>query len=210
MSIEYLNHALKVDGLTPTKKLILILLANYCDENGSCYPSYKHIAKMIGLKDTKGIIKTIKEFESLGFLKIEKRLKEDGSYTSNRYHLLLGRGTETTRVEVVQPHNTKTNTKTLYSSSVTEQYFEKFWKIYPRKVAKKAAFKVFTKIDEKHYSKIIHGAKSFAEDNLTTDLKFVPHPSTWLYQERYMDWFEVDENGYALKPKKTKLNNLAG
>ena len=45
MSIEFLNHALRVEGLPPTKKLILVILGNYADENGSCYPSYKHIAK---------------------------------------------------------------------------------------------------------------------------------------------------------------------
>ena len=34
MSIECLNQALKIEfeGQTPTKRLILILLANYCDE----------------------------------------------------------------------------------------------------------------------------------------------------------------------------------
>ena len=66
MSIECLNQALKIKGLTPTKKFILVLLANYSDERGSCYPSYRHIADTIGLKDTKGVQKAIKEFEELG------------------------------------------------------------------------------------------------------------------------------------------------
>ena len=137
MSIEFLNHALRVEGLPPTKKLILVILGNYADENGSCYPSYKHIAKMIGLQDTKGIVKTIKEFEKLGFLRIENRKLPNGSNTSNRYHLLLGRGVDTPRVEVVQPLNTKDNTKDIYTES-----FEKFWKIYPRKIGKKDGLKI--------------------------------------------------------------------
>jgi hypothetical protein len=205
MSIEFLNHALRVEGLPPTKKLILVILGNYADENGSCYPSYKHIAKMIGLQDTKGIVKTIKEFEKLGFLRIENRKLPNGSNTSNRYHLLLGRGVDTPRVEVVQPLNTKDNTKDIYTES-----FEKFWKIYPRKIGKKMASKSFSKFDEKHYPKIIFGAERFAEENLTTEEKYIPHPTTWLNQERYMDWFETDENGYVIKPKKKNLNNLAG
>tara|TARA_Y100001951_G_C11286801_1_gene269270 strand:+ start:1218 stop:1835 length:618 start_codon:yes stop_codon:yes gene_type:complete len=205
MSIEYLNHALRIEGLPPTKKLILVILGNYADENGSCYPSYKHIAKMIGLQDTKGIVKTIKEFEKLGFLRIEKRKLANGSYTSNRYHLLIGRGVATSRVEVVRPTNTKENTKDIYSDM-----FEKFWKIYPRKVAKKTASKSFGKIDEKHYKKVLYGASCFAKEKEGTDEQYIPHATTWLNQERYMDWFETDENGYAVKPKKKNLNNLAG
>ena len=77
MSIECLNQALKITGLTPTKKFILVLLANYADEKGTCYPSYKLIAKSIGLKTHKGVQKTIKEFEQLGYLKIEHRFLEN-------------------------------------------------------------------------------------------------------------------------------------
>ena len=68
MSIEALNKALNIqfENQTPTKRLILILLANYCDERNSCYPSYKHIAKLAGLKDTKHIATIIKECEQLG------------------------------------------------------------------------------------------------------------------------------------------------
>ena len=71
MSIEMLNRALNVDGLTPTRKFILVLLGNYADENGQCYPSHRHIANKIGLKDTKGIQQTIKLFEQMGYLQIQ-------------------------------------------------------------------------------------------------------------------------------------------
>ena len=72
MSIEMMNSAWNTDDLTPTKKLILLLLGSYADENHQCYPSHKHIAKKIGLKDTKGIQKTIKEFEQLGYLGLKE------------------------------------------------------------------------------------------------------------------------------------------
>jgi hypothetical protein len=164
MSIEYLNHALRTDGLTPTKKLILVILANYADQNGSCFPSYKHIAKMVGLKDQKGIIKVIKEFESLGLLRIEKRKLDNGSYTSNKYHLLMGRGSDTTRVVVQTPDNTKEDTKEIY-----DQIFEKFWKVYPRKVAKKQAAKIFKKIQQKDHKNLLKGVLLFSEEKKNTD-----------------------------------------
>ena len=65
MSIECLNKAINLQfkTQTPTKRLILILLANYCDEKNSCFPSYAHIGKLAGLKDVKHIANIIKEFE---------------------------------------------------------------------------------------------------------------------------------------------------
>jgi len=92
MSIECLNKAIKVDGLTPTKKLVLILLANYADENKSCYPSYSHIAKLVGLKDTKNIKRIIDELVERGLLRKENRIKEDGGNTSNKYYITIGGG----------------------------------------------------------------------------------------------------------------------
>ena len=208
MSIEYLNHELKTEGLTPTKKLILVLLGNYADENGTCYPSYNHIAKIVGLKDTKGIQKTIKEFEELGYLQIEHRKTVNGGYTSNRYHMKLGmgvetpRGVDTLRVGVSEPSNTKDDTKTI-SKNINDEYFKEFWKEYPRKIGKFQAKKSFGKFDEKNYSKIIYATKVFANENEATEEKFIPHPTTWLNQQRYLD--------YINKPIKNKtLNNLAG
>jgi len=208
MSIEYLNYALKTNDLTPTKKLILVILGNYADEKGTCYPSYGHIAKIIGLKDTKGIQKTIKEFEELGYIKIEHRKTVNGGYTSNRYHLLLGMGVstpsgvQTRREGVSEPSNTKDDTKTITKSS-KNIFFEEFWKEYPRRVGKSQALKSFMKFNEKNQSKIIYATKVFAKENEATEQKFIPHPTTWLNQQRYLD--------YINKPIKDKtLNNLAG
>jgi hypothetical protein len=214
MSIECLNQALKIEGLTPTKKLILVLLANYADEKGTCYPSYKHIAKIVGLKTVKGIQKAIKEFEELGLLKIEHRILENGSYTSNKYHLMLGGFLkDPTPIKVpslgsLETNNTKDNTKTI---NVNLDIFEEFWKIYPRKVGKKSALKIFYKYNEKNYKKIIFGAKCFAKENIENDIKYIPHPTTWLNQERWVDYFETDKHGNVIQPKQIKkISNLAG
>lgn len=208
MSIEHLNHALKTEGLTPTKKLILVILGNYADERGTCYPSYGHIAKIIGLKDTKGIQKTIKEFEELGYLRIEHRKTNNGGYTSNRYHMKLGMGVETPsgvetlRVGVSEPSNTKDDTKTNININ-NENVFNEFWKLYPRKVGKFQAKKSFLKLDKEEHQKIIYATKVFAKENEATEEKFIPHATTWLNQQRFRD--------YINKPIKDKtLNNLAG
>ena len=121
MSVQMSHAGWQITGLTPTKKIILLLLCNYADENNQCYPSHRHIADKVGLKDTKGVQRTIKEFEELGLLSIEHRKTANGGFTSNRYTLLLPMGANTTRVvktvsdTVVEPDNTKEDTKTLYT-----------------------------------------------------------------------------------------------
>ena len=115
----------------------------------------------------------------------------------------MGRGPNTTRVVVQTPDNTKEDTKEIY-----DQIFEKFWKVYPRKVAKKQAAKIFKKIQEKDHKNLLKGVLLFSEEKKNTDIQFIPHPSTWLNQERWMDYLDKDNS--VLKFGKNKLNKLAG
>ena len=206
MSIEYLNHALKVNGLTPTKKFILVILANYADENGSCYPSYRHIAGLIGLKSFKGVQKAIKEFEELGYLTIEHRKLDNGGNTSNRYHLKIGgmvsgnhRVPADGKLGVLKTTNTKEDNKE------REYMFDLFWNFYPRKINKAQARKIFLK-NAKNMKQVVYAAKRFAEENRSSDLKYIPHPTTWLNQERWNDYLENDTEVHRTK----SINNLAG
>lgn len=205
MSIECLNKALKIKGLSPTKKLILVLLANYADEKGSCYPSLKHIAEIIGLKTTKTIRTAIQEFESLGYLKIEYRKLENGGNTSNKYHLKLDTVfnnpkviEDTTLLSSVTP-NTKDNTKNIYTKD-----FEDFWNKYPRKISKKSAFNSYKKALKQEKPEYINlCALRFAESCKAKNIEeqYIPHASTWLNQERWTD---------VIITKIKTLNNLAG
>jgi len=189
MSIEMMNSAWNTEGLSPTKKLILLLLGSYADENNQCYPSHRHIADKIGLKDTKGVGQTIREFESMGLLRIEHRKKGDGGYTSNKYTLLLPlgvstpRGLKTSRDGVSAPNNTKEDTKTLYY----KKHFDDFWKLYPRKVAKKDAFTAFCKINKKDMGKVLEQVAEYSKLAKHTEIQFIPHPRKWIHHERWND-----------------------
>jgi hypothetical protein len=212
MSIECLNKALKIQfkGQTPTKRLILILLANYCDDLNSCYPSYSHIAKLAGLKDPKHIARIVKEFEELGLLRIENRYKKDGGNTSNRYFLTLKQevidpmGLQTPTPPVLDtptplvstPPNTKEETK-----DDTKEYmydFKKFWSLYPRKENKHQAETKY-KLTVKKYDqeKLMQMLERYLNDIEVKkmDKKFIPHCSTWLNQKRYLDFedYEMQE-----------------
>ena len=209
MSIECLNKALKIQfkGQTPTKRLILILLANYCDDLNSCYPSYSHIAKLAGLKDPKHIARIVKEFEELGLLRIEKRYKKDGGNTSNRYFLTLKQEVidpmglqtptppvlDTPTLGVSTPPNTKEETK-----DDTKEYmydFKNFWSLYPRK-EKKALAETRYKLIIKKYDqdKLVEMLNRFLNEIQVKniDKKYIPHCSTWLSQKRYLDFEEYE------------------
>ena len=224
MSIECLNKALKIqfEGQTPTKRLILILLANYCDDENSCYPSYSHIAKLAGLKDPKHIARIVKEFEALGLLKIQTRYKADGGNTSNRYFLTLksentnpmGLQTptppvlDTPTLRVSTPPNTKDKTK-----DDTKEYkydFKNFWSIYPRK-EKKALAETRYKLVIKKYDqdKLVEMLNRFLNEIQVKqmDKKYIPHCSTWLSQKRYLDFEEYEMQEVA--PIKSILDDTS-
>tara|TARA_Y100000004_G_scaffold134134_1_gene151650 strand:+ start:19288 stop:19917 length:630 start_codon:yes stop_codon:yes gene_type:complete len=194
MSVQMSHAGWQITGLTPTKKIILLLLCNYADENNQCYPSHRHIADKVGLKDTKGVQRTIKEFEELGLLSIEHRKTANGGFTSNRYTLLLPMGANTTRVvktvsdTVVEPDNTKEDTKTLYTKE-----FQVFWSDYPRKIGKYASAKSFKKalkvINALELQVACINYAKYVEDN-KVEQTFIPHATTWLNNRRWEDYKE--------------------
>lgn len=69
-----------------------------------------------------------------------------------------------------------------------EDLFEQFWKIYPRKIGKGAARSAFEKASTKENpATILQVAEAYANSSSLPDLQFIPHPSTWLNQERWND-----------------------
>ena len=65
--------------------------------------------------------------------------------------------------------------------------FEDFWKLYPRKRAKGAARKAFARIQwtEDSWSQLVAALEWQTRE--WTDPQFIPHPSTYLNQERWED-----------------------
>lgn len=75
--------------------------------------------------------------------------------------------------------------------------FVAFWKAYPRKVGKGAARKVWTRLKpdaalQERILKAVEAAKR-SPDWLREAGQFIPHPSTWLNQERWDDEIVADQ-----------------
>ena len=64
--------------------------------------------------------------------------------------------------------------------------FEAFWESYPRKVGKIAAEKSYMKAVKQHGAATILSGLSRYKTSLP-EKQFIPHPSTWLNQGRYLD-----------------------
>ena len=65
--------------------------------------------------------------------------------------------------------------------------FESFWKVYPKKVAKKEAFKAFKKI-KTPVSVLIEAVEKQkkSEQWMRDHGQYIPYPTTWLNQERWI------------------------
>jgi len=72
-------------------------------------------------------------------------------------------------------------------------HFDLFWKIYPRKVDKGKAFSSWKKICQKKvkerptWQEIKYAVMKQKKSERWQDIKFIPHPSTWLNQCRWLD-----------------------
>jgi len=75
-----------------TEKLVLFLIANYADEEGSAFPSQERLAQD-GSMDVRTVQRTLAALEACDPPAIarERRQRDNGSRTSDRITLLLGR-----------------------------------------------------------------------------------------------------------------------
>lgn len=100
-------------------------------------------------------------------------------------------------INTLSPHSDPTLTPDklgkVKSSKVrySKSDFEKFWAVYPRKVSKKNAEKAFARVNPEPsklklmIAAVVQQAKS---PQWTKDEgQFIPHPTTWLNQERWQD-----------------------
>ena len=72
------------------------------------------------------------------------------------------------------------------TSDAIDEIFDKFWTLYPRKVVKSEAYKLFCKLKISDAQKIVDDMSS-GRIKFSEDTKFIPHPTTFLRQKRYLD-----------------------
>jgi hypothetical protein len=97
-------------------------------------------------------------------------------------------------INALKDDNTRFFESSSNSSSngkISPSQFESFWKLYPRRVGKGAAKKVWDKLCQRkngnqptwlEIRKALHLQKK-----AWSDPQYIPHPTTWLNQERWQD-----------------------
>lgn len=85
MKVWSWRDAVRQSDIKPHTKLVLYTLSVYMNEIGSgAFPSYKTLADDCGCSK-RTVMRHIEEAVQYGFLKKEKKLRENGSYSSNVY-----------------------------------------------------------------------------------------------------------------------------
>lgn len=72
--------------------------------------------------------------------------------------------------------------------------FSLVYQLYPRKTGKKAGLAKLARVikTKEDYNALLTGVQSFADKNRSTELKYIPHFSTYVNQERWLDAADVE------------------
>jgi len=207
MSWDAIAWAAKQKAGGSTDKLVLIILANFADENGVSFPSHRTIAEKAecGLSTVE---RSLKRLQTCGLISITARFdtSTEGSnrQTSNSYCLKMGvfnmvGGGGSQNDDPITNHN-KPSKGFRYPSG-----FEEWWNAYPiNNGSKKKSYELWLKavdqfIDERE---LFIRTCRFAQSQKGKETKYIPHATTWLNQRR---WETID-----ITEKKKTLNSLAG
>lgn len=89
MSLKALLWAWNQKGISASEKLVLLGLAQYAGiDNESCFPSQSRLAEECGMT-RRAVINSLAALRARNLVDIRHRVREDGSYTSNLYTLMI-------------------------------------------------------------------------------------------------------------------------
>jgi uncharacterized protein YdaU (DUF1376 family) len=115
---------------------------------------------------------------------MEKRWSKSGNNYNTVTDVLITKNNSSSSTSSSIPHSSD-----IYTSS-----FNEFWELYPRKVGKKKAIEAWNKIkqDDGSIERILEALKEQKETKQWQNHRFIPHPATWLNQERWNDEVEFE------------------
>ena len=208
MSIRVMSEVWRTN-LPTTEKMVLLVIADHGNDEGvEAWPSQATIATKASIS-IRTVQRCVNNLVKAGYLKMEKHAggsincREDRR--PHRYTINLNRvrGDSTTGRQIrgdTSDHNgatvatdtgrqsrpmNHTNDSPLDTSM--NLLFDKFWEIYPRKVARAEAKKSWAlAIQNTSPEVILLGAKRYADDPYRQPI-YTAHPTTWLNQERWGD-----------------------
>jgi DNA-binding transcriptional MocR family regulator len=200
--------AMKQQGLKPAAKIVLYWLADHHNEStGACFPSLKTLATECEMgKST--LIRHLDDLEKAGLIQRHERTRENGSQTSTAYTLHMipvpKCASPCPKMEQAPVPKRDTHNLGIYNLgneqdiSCANGGFAEFWERYPRRIGKAAARKAYAKaLKAGTHDDIMFGLSQQMPSLASREQQYIPHPSTWLTQERWNDEPEQHHNGRA-------------
>ena len=196
MSIEAVALVLNQSKATGRAKLVLIGIANHLGDQGA-WPSISTLARYANASE-RSVKRDIQELIDLGELRVElQNAPTHNQYKTNLYWITIQSGVTdwasgvTAQVSRgdrlgksgVTPVGTQNINITIKETSKDD--FEKFWNLYPKKVAKADALKAWNKaVKRKTAEELLKLTKVYSEGKLP-DITYIPYPASWLNKELY-------------------------
>lgn len=194
MSFVHMAAAMHSKIGDPLAKLLLIAIADRADKDtGQCWPSIARLCEDTEMSRA-SVTRRLNLLEQKGFILRTQRDQQSTLYTLSLTETSLSLtetgGSLSQRHEPISNNLSKNQEDIL----VTQQ-FEDWWQHYPKKngkgqarVAYRAAVKKVT------HEELIEAAIRFSQQCQHKEKQFIPHASTWLNGER---WLDEDESTSA-------------
>jgi hypothetical protein len=212
MSMKAVVWALHQPDLTPSQKIVLLMLSDRHNPDMGCFPSSKKLASDCNMS-VSSVFAHLAALESKGLIKRKGRARDNGQQTSNEYQLNMGmQNLDRGYPKSVHPpmQNLDTNNHVSINHVIEPNMFNDAWLAYPRKVGKgnaeKAWIKAIKKIDERELCKFL---SQYIDSLVGRDQKFIPHLSTWLNGERWHDDIEPPQQNGIDHMFRDMVNDLA-
>ncbi|GBC87213.1 hypothetical protein HRbin12_01215 [bacterium HR12] len=207
MSVQAIASVLENSEMKGTARLVLIALANRDGDHG-IHPSIDALARDCRMS-RRAVQEAIRRCVEAGELHVEPNAGPNGT---NRYWLHIDRGgcrfctrADPAPVQIpagklhpnprnknYPPESSRNPSGSSNSPPPTgdrlDDAFGEFWRLYPRKVGKRAARAAFERAARRaSVDAILEGVRRFAADPNLPEKSFIPHPTTWLNQDRWED-----------------------
>ncbi len=214
--ITHVRAALASVVGNPTRKLLLVTIADHANADGCCWLKIETLQARAELRHARHVHSHLRRLEADGVLLIERRPGRTSLYRLARTpdatvtpdHTVTGDAAVTPPLTVQSPTPDGTVTQKKYLSTneapprssarsrtprreVASSTFAEFWRRYPRKVAKAAALKAWCRIAPSATDATTILA-ALDQQVRSTDWqrdegRFVPYPATWLNGRRWED-----------------------
>ena len=204
----------------PTAKIVLLSIASYSNGAGECWPSQATIAEDACMTD-RSVRNAIAWLVEHGYLEVRSRPNQSNLYVitamkdedmDHEEKFSYEVDSNITKLDLSKKGKSNLTSSAEKSSARRDNpFFLAFWNAYPRRVGKGAARIAFDRaIRSADPNEIVQAAIAYSSHckEMGVEVKFRPHPATWLNGERWEDDLEAEKQDVKQVKNNDWLNEL--